>query len=458
MKILFKKNISEPVGWIDLILKFIRVIFYSRTIDNRLKDLNIIQENCRITLRRLIMIEATKYDEELSLKDAYVLSGKLLLSCLFPMSKSYLNYDKEHRLTVTEKIILERVKNKQETKDVFTLFHFSKFIVVSDSGNIEYEILKIHREAFSIVKSRLGYVGDLETDKFLSKSKSINRKIFAEFKSLVASRSHAKSNALIGEISIDANKIFTMFSILSILFLISGILYNSVYFNGIGLNASEIMAPSDYIYSSMPIISLYFFICGCMFIAWMWTTIRKLKSFMIDVDFGVEPKEENHNKTKLLLFILMVSFFIGTYFFSGKVMYAFIPTLVIYICSELSDRIKVFDLFKNPVLAFYVTLTSVVLFANVFARANQDVERYYDNSEINNVTIQLSPSISSTYKNYNVLRIMSDNVILYNQDNKNDIIVLPKDKIEYYIYRMNNQEKINSESNQVKNYLVGLLN
>ncbi|MBY8317544.1 hypothetical protein KW543_17475 [Vibrio fluvialis] len=458
MKIQFKNDIKDPVRWTALISKIIKVIFYRRTFDNRLKNLGIIQDNCRMTLRRLIMIEATKYDEELSLKDAYILSGKLLLSCLFPRSKSYLNHDKEHRLTVTENIILERVKSKQDTKDVFRLFHFAKFLVVGGRGEIEYEKLKLHRETFSIVKSRLGYIGDLETDKFLSKSKSVNKKILKEFKSLVASRGHAKSNELIGEISIDANKVFTMFSILSILFLISGILYNSVYFNGIGLNASEIMAPSDYIYSSMPIISLYFFICGCMFIAWMWTTIRKLKLVMIDVDFGVEPKEGNHNKTKFLLFLLMFSFFIGTYIFSGKVMYAFIPVLVIYIYSELSDRIKIFDLFKNPALAFYVTLTSVVLFANVFSRANQDVERYYEYSDITNVNIQLSPNISSTYKNYRVLRIMSDNVILYNQDNKNDIIVLPKDKIEHYNYRTNHQDKNNSEPNQVKKYLVGLLN
>ncbi|EMA8958719.1 hypothetical protein U5315_002802 [Vibrio fluvialis] len=389
---------------------------------------------CSSLLYKLIVLETTTIYKDLTVDDALKISDDIFKSYLHPKKTSYQRYLSKHKLSLTQKIILERIKNNPTARLIYNFYHFSHCELWKNNGRFRYEILKIYKGDLEFTKKYTDKIVLISSKDIARELKKIDKNVSSRYKLILTERSEMRLSKFIGEIQLNFNTIFSIISLLSVSFFVSGMLYNTVFFNGLGIKASDIMSGSDYIYTSLSSIGIYFFTCALIFAMWINSAKIDLEEYFINKEVGVETLYKE-GRLKLLAVSVMLAIVVWQYFHNDYVNYYLIPMICIYFYSKALDKIDICKYFKSPTLVFYIILTSMVLFTSVYIRAHEDIRKFHENKDRkSNLHIVFKKEYKNSYDEYSPLLITSQNLVMYNNKDLKSFMIIPKDRVEYYSY------------------------
>ncbi|MBU2911870.1 hypothetical protein [Vibrio splendidus] len=345
-------------------------------------------------------------------------------------------------MSLDQKIALDSLLKSQSVLEIRVLYFLSE-IKFWDSILSEGDISERYKRELDIItKSGLNYE-NLTLAKIKKLSSAKLKKFRKNFRICQKNYTAELYESHVDKIDISAEKILATLSFFSALILICGIVYNHVFFSNLRISSHLVMSATDYIYMGLPNFLPTFATSLLVLAMWGWSSQSLIKELLIERDLGVS-KKQGFEWAKAMVALGLLTVFIYTYLAQGIVLYFIIPLLFIYFYTHIFTYFYSFEDFKQPVLISYMTLFTLYLLVHTYFSASSESEHYLSSSYQPTYKISLKSNIYERYKSYLPLKITTSNVILYNPEDKEDIVIISRENLIAFTSNKTGNSGLNS--------------
>jgi len=283
------------------------------------------------------------------------------------------------------------------------------------------------RKAKSYVDSALPISYD-DVGPINKKIKSDIKLLKKEMRKLNSERVETEKLKIIKPVAITSSHVMFLVSLFSTLFLISGFAYNKIFFGSLGLNVGDFFGVSDYIASSVDILTATIIssVLGIAF--FFWGLSSGLSEELHAEQFETERKGENY-----VIPLIVVTSAIGLVAHSyrtGELLNIFLYPLVFFVAFHIFYRLPIWKYIENKAIVGAV-LISVLFFTLHLGLKIKDNLRDIESGHYEGPYAVTFKKVYKKYSKHQFVAGNSNYIFLWDSDNSK-IIVIPKNGIESF--------------------------
>lgn len=276
----------------------------------------------------------------------------------------------------------------------------------------------------------------LKTKNYTSLKKDIKSELKSTSKEIIKinkEKIKLEKEKAIEPIDIKMSSIITFFSVVSSLSLIGGVIYNQLLFYFLGVNASYFFNISDYISSSIDVLSIVFFTMVLAIPFYFLKFSHVLNEVIVDEQYGTNIQDKNDKLESISKWVILIGL-LGIvsldYYNNKQVDFDFIGIFLYFVIIFSLPKLSLWRYIKN---AFFVNLSILILFNFIYlliTKSYTQANEIKTNNFNNEYKVILKEDIKSSYK---FIQTNSNYTFLYSDVDKK-VIIIPNNevkKIEY---------------------------
>lgn len=412
----------------------------------------------RIQLKKILKIEGTNFSLfNIILKNVflqkykdknipYIVNLSLVISTHYMHEKipeKYLDFSqKEKEIIDNEKsLVLENEDLKGIISDhhLFVSFYHlssSSFFPLSDKSK------KISDECFEKAAKYNKYAKPLTNELFREKIIEIENRLKKEKKKYnteIRSLRNARIRSMLPKINFSPQLITFIFTVISIMFLLTGYIYNKYLLGYYNIEVSHFFSSGDYLSTCID----KFYISG---MSVLWSLFGLIVGGYVGVSNAAQKKIFDHKKNKvviiferledlaILLLILMVTVTVIANFYMNNIYrYNIIKTLILILITAIYAWMLLNKIIKEKAIYLSVLLLGASIFlVNISCELMNDIEKInrLNISDLKKYEFVFDREIEKDHNSLILLSANSGYFFFYDREKKKSIVI-PKGSVKY---------------------------
>lgn len=332
------------------------------------------------------------------------------------------------------KILYDSMINEETIRKIASKYFLLKAFYFSD--NDFSGLLSNHAQAF-LDQARLfdetaRTLGPNDLDSLSKLIKKYVRESKNQIKALNAQRLTTEKVKVIEPFTVSSSHVIFLVTVFSTIFVISGFLYNKLFFSYFGISVSDFFTISDYLASSVEVIALTFISTTigvfCYFLGVYSSLSKRLHAEMFELE------NQSSRSEKLVipsLFVFSVVGFLVSYYKTNSFMFNFlyIPAAIVFFF--LFYRLPIWKYVKNKLSVGVVIIVIFTFLLNLSISLANKIQRLNNGTYKSPYVITIKDR-SISYIGYEFVSSNSEYVFMWNK-RKSKMLVIPKSDVLDFI-------------------------